>query len=1309
VAVKHIPCGPPVNQSEKDAFEYLRSRLQGLANTDWYLLTNVVHSAQSSQTADEIDIVCVGSSGVHVVEVKHWDSAFLRRNPGNVVEGEADRLERKARRLKGTLHLQFQFEGFVSGKLLLTKVPSERHKTGAQRKTIKSTPVFGLVEWADLLETDATVQLSNEAAFAIAKYLEPRFKDPCGHKVRNFGDFVEMEMYAGVGDGFHRVYRARRRPGRERVIVHMYDLSALDDKNALEVARREFDALQRYQKSPFLPNLMDSFQEAALYPGEICFFSYTDTDAADLASRCEDPGWLIPERIRFARRCVEALLTLHEPGSDTPPALHRNLTPKTIRVRSNGEPLLTGLHAARISGSQSVGASLPPIPNDARPYVAPEVLKSGWPASTTASDVYSLCSSLHPIFSAYEGDSLARRAREVLGRGLAIDPAERPLLRRLLEELGSEQTARPRDQPIPTEYWDADTTQEFRGRHYRVVTRLGRGGTGSTFKVVEVSPSGQEEVSGPYVAKSITTRERGQEATTAYARVRAHTGGPHLAGVLEVAREWTENQVSALLRWVEGEPLSDWIGVLPLYFEEVGDREPEAMALGWLRDMCQGLSPLHQAGLIHGDVSPRNIIVKGPDITLTDYDLVVGVGEPSRGGTPDYMARQPGEPAALSDDIFALGGTLFHALFGRTPFLHGASLDKSRGLAWVEQDRRTWPCLAAFLDKATHSDARQRFVSAADAVAFLDARASVASARPDHVPVPLATATWSPQRVEWVRLLQQCFPGSPKGNVETRGLDSEFAIGTYVETAFDRQLADDITGGRLSLVVLCGNAGDGKTALLQNLARRLGVDPGPSARRLWDFVLSTGTRIRANLDGSAAFQGRTAASLLDEFFGPFMEAPFPAAAVHLVAINDGPLVAWLNNANDSYLKSLLLSALRLGPSVPQDPRVLFVDLNARSLVGGLTPDGELSHGFLQELLDKMLGPTKNTWAVCETCTAQQRCHIRQSVQALHHVELGPRIRVRLTEVLRAIHQRGDVHITARGLKAALAYVFFGTDDCDDLHANPGLAPAAYFDRLFDVLAPHRHGELLRELCLLDPALESHPRIDAELLRSGEVVGSLGASESRLSSLRRRAFFEWAPSRTLEVAGASGALLLARGRHLPVFMRAATGSQSERQTICSDLCDGLSRLEDLPALARSQGYVPLKVQGRTPTETAFWVGKPKNQFSLDADLPDIVAGLERLHTRVVLSYRYQDGRSEKLLISAELFHLLMELKDGYQLSDARSDEIFAHLSIFQQRLAQEDDSQLFASSPLDERVFRIYRRLEDGVNTMVIEPDATEPR
>ena len=33
--------------------------------------------------------------------------------------------------------------------------------------------------------------------------------------------------------------------------------------------------------------------------------------------------------------------------------------------------------------------------------------------------------------------------------------------------------------------------------------------------------------------------------------------------------EWKHDEITALLKWIKGDPMSDWTGVLPLYFDEL--------------------------------------------------------------------------------------------------------------------------------------------------------------------------------------------------------------------------------------------------------------------------------------------------------------------------------------------------------------------------------------------------------------------------------------------------------------------------------------------------------------------------------------------------------------------------------------------------------------------------------------------------------------------------------------------------------------------------------------------------------------------
>jgi hypothetical protein len=500
------------------------------------------------------------------------------------------------------------------------------------------------------------------------------------------------------------------------------------------------------------------------------------------------------------------------------------------------------------------------------------------------------------------------------------------------------------------------------------------------------------------------------------------------------------------------------------------------------------------------------------------------------------------------------------------------------------------------------------------------------------------------------------------------------------------------------------NAGDGKTAFLQHLARQLGTPDVHSSQRVWRWKLPNGRALKANLDGSAAWQGKSANTVLDEFFAPF-HAKINDSRVHVIAINSGKLLEWLESQERDSLFTDQLYRVLMGEEDVLDPRFRLIDLNSRSLVGGLNSGRtEIATDFLDALIDKLTGKKEdqNPWAVCPTCTAQYRCTAWRSVRTLRDPVLGPTVRARLTDALQASHMRGEIHITAREIRAALVFILFGVDDCADLHADPELTPAPYFDRAFDALASHRQGELLAELVRFDPALEAHPTLDRRLLK--ETLHASGDGARALARARRCAYFEWTPIQFATLGQSSDAIGLANGRYLDLFRRAPTMDESERTALCRQLCEGMSRLEDLPPVAfRASDGVPLRITPRTPIESAFWVVKPWDRFALSAPLPRMIDGLEVLHTHLIVTYRYPDGGEERLAIGLELFHLLLAMREGEQLSGAGHEGIFAHLEVFTQRLARENARELYGWNPAEEnRVFRVAVKASEGQQVLSCE-------
>ena len=1347
-----ISCGPAVNDSERQAIAQLKTRMLaalGDAQSDdhWLLLTNLSFSATHRLQSDEIDIIAIGPPGIRVIEVKHWTAAWVNRNPG-IVEREADRATLKARKIGSTLRQKFPSLPRVDGVFLVTEA-APKVKALQDYPPVRGVTFHTFKTWRSAVAFDAPSVLFSKEIQTLGRFLQPRNAVAPDGQVQRLAGYISLKIQTHPDERFHRIYKGTHASRQDRVVLHLYDLSVVDEAKAAQRAEREWKSLHRLQLYSWAPRIVDSFQDVPGYTDEMKFFTLADPDAPSIKERTADEAWDTGGRLRFARNAVRAVGELHEAGMDDEAMVHRNLTANTILVKHDNKPILTGFEYARIPAESTVVSA--DLTADWDSEVAPEIQAQGRGASDRRSDIYSLCASLMVLFQNRE-DEQSLNGAKVLARGMEKDPKARTDLAELeasIADLSGDAIAEP--QPLPARFWTEDQIIPFRGHSYRIVSRLGSGGVGTVYKVVKIDNETQGDL-GTYVAKVARDEATGRRVLNAYERVHSHLHHSALSTIFEVALEWQDNNFVALMTWIDGSPLGEYTGVLSILAEDLNESAGEALALRWLRTACEALDVLHRNGFVHGDLSPRNMIVSGADLVLTDYDCVTKIGtRPTTPGTVPYCSPScsEGQEAAPSDDIYALAASFFNVLFEQAPFEYDGVLAKERGLNWDSVDHQEFRSLTPFLDQATNPNPAMRFATATDAMAALDAARRERSADNDTAPdepqlvsdVASLNATCSDEEpterreneVPWLQSLLQSYPGSRWGNAETRGLDSQFAISTYVETNLEQTLYRAILERRVRLAVLCGNAGDGKTALLQHLARRLGLGNQSSATRVLQGTLEDGLTVRMNLDGSASWKGQTADQLLDEFLAPFQQGLPNDDCVHLLAINDGRLLEWIEKVESEQDETPLTRAL-LGfleeDSSSSESHIRFVNLNERSLVGGVAPDGKrIDSTFLDRLTDSLYGGERATeiWAPCKTCLAQEHCEVYRATRIFGPETIADEAnrnhaRQRLFHALKAVHLCGETHITVRELRATLVYILFGIHDCRDYHSNDNTAgipdPQLYSERAFSPMSHSRQGEVLRELVRFDPALEAHPQIDRRLLhpRSIEPDESTVPRYDGLSleAARRRAYFEWPVEEIQRLTGDAHAFDLARGSHLRDFLDLAkTDDPARRRKLTQRLCAGISRLETLPPQALDRpDVVPLRVTPRTPTETAFWVEKRDDRFRLEVDFSDGDGTMERLHREAFLIFSYRDGREEKLRLGAELFHLLLELSDGYQLGDVATDDTFAHLSIFVQRLVQEDDRRMFAWNPMQENaIFEISANLDinesDPRQRIVIErPDQT---
>jgi protein tyrosine kinase len=178
---------------------------------------------------------------------------------------------------------------------------------------------------------------------------------------------------------------------------------------------------------------------------------------------------------------------------------------------------------------------------------------------------------------------------------------------------------------------------------YRICARLGASAAGVVY--LGASPDGPDAgwVAVKVFDHALTADADTRRRLAAGALAASVLPDPHLASVIasDTAAAWP--WVASTL--VRGPSLADTVtqtGPLP------------AAAVGWTAlGLARAVATLHQAGLTHGAITPRNVLLDGRGPMLTDF----GVNRAA-------LALGPGSPA---EDVFLLGETIYYAATGRTP------------------------------------------------------------------------------------------------------------------------------------------------------------------------------------------------------------------------------------------------------------------------------------------------------------------------------------------------------------------------------------------------------------------------------------------------------------------------------------------------------------------------------------------------------------------------------------------------------------------------------------------------------------------
>ena len=251
------------------------------------------------------------------------------------------------------------------------------------------------------------------------------------------------------------------------------------------------------------------------------------------------------------------------------------------------------------------------------------------------------------------------------------------------------------------------TEADLAGR-FRLESRIAAGGVGEVWQAVDLV------VDLPVAVKMLRAGYAWQPETLARFRAEAqHAGSVSHPGIAQIYH-YDDGDPPVppylVMELVRGPSLARVLARGPL---------APARAMDVIGQVAAALDAAHQAGLVHRDVKPSNLLVgPGGQMKIIDFGIAHAAGSApltrtgALVGTPDYLAPElaAGASATPASDLYSLGVVAYECLVGLPPF-SGQALE----VAVAHRDRPLPPLpanvpmgVAALVNRLTAKDPRAR-------------------------------------------------------------------------------------------------------------------------------------------------------------------------------------------------------------------------------------------------------------------------------------------------------------------------------------------------------------------------------------------------------------------------------------------------------------------------------------------------------------------------------------------------------------------------------------------------------------------------
>lgn len=837
---------------------------------------------------------------------------------------------------------------------------------------------------------------------------------------------------------------------RKRVKEYALQVAGLsrDELHTRELrVQNGFKALDKIKSNPFITNVQYRLDEENHLFYEITDFMEDDS----LRSVARSKTFTFQEKLLIVKNIMSALKAAHEQN-----VFHRDINPENIYFRG-GYAILGNFGKSYFTDHHEQGYTVQATINEIN-ATAYHPLELTVGDANRASDVYSLGVLIYWLFTGQEpfqtpydldkmggalpanklpsavNPVLPKWLDELCNKTILVDDLKRldsipdleTFIDTALKETESKtQVSKPVAKPTTP---DVDTNELKEGDRvgdYTIYKVLGKGGYSRVFKVKH-SLQGQE-----YALKLFHESVNVASVKDEYEALIRLTH-PNIVRFI-----WNgtipSGQFYTLTEFLDGENLST--------YTRTDARLPIRRVYQVAYDILSALALMQsqEKPILHRDIKPHNLMWDNEQrFVLIDFN-VASFAENNKDfvGTNPYLA-----PDLITEgykvnwdtsaDTFALGVTLYELVCKQYPWhpnkmpLISKEPNNPKNIEPRLSDK-----FSDFLLKAIQTDGSKRFTSAKE---MLEALENIGI---DHVleTLPSEKSVESGAVVgeqDFVKYINTLYSQSKHGNAGTRASfqSSYYDAQTYTPTKLDRQLIPAVSDGQFKLLIITGNAGDGKTAFIRK------IEDAQNSTDLKRFKHKNGAQFKingvlfeSNYDGSQDEEERANNDVLEAFFKPFENLTNynDAKEGRVIAINEGRLVEFLSTSSKhTNLASIIEEYFYREGHHNLPDGLMIINLNLRSIAAQDSVEPSL---FRQQI--KIL-TQKDLWHKCENCPLANRCFIKYNVDSFNDSAAGEDVISRMEWLLRTASLKRELHITMRDLRSFVAFTLTRDHHCDDI-------------------------------------------------------------------------------------------------------------------------------------------------------------------------------------------------------------------------------------------------------------------------------------